>query len=129
MLGRALAVWLLLLVVAVASGTARGKLLEPRVGEARAHVLGTLAVVAMFGFTIWLLIPWITPTLEAPDLWKVGFLWFGLTLLFETALARFVLKEPWHKVVDAYNVVQGRIWFLVLLTVLIWPSVAGALRR
>ncbi len=129
MVVRALAVWLLLLVIALVSGAARGALLQPRVGEAKAHVIGTLAVVAIFGFVIWLLVAWVTPTLEPARLWQVGFLWLGLTIVFETALARLVLGEPWHKVVDAYNVVQGKIWILVLLTVLIWPSVAGALRR
>ncbi|NIR44183.1 MAG: hypothetical protein GWN99_08675 [Gemmatimonadetes bacterium] len=129
MLVRALAVWLLLFVIAVASGAARGTLLQPRLGEAKAHVVGTLAVVAIFAFVIWLLVPWVAPTLQPARLWQVGLLWLGLTIVFETALARWVLDEPWHKVVDAYNVVQGRIWILVLLTVLIWPSVAGALRR
>ena len=55
---RAAAVWLLLLVIAIAAGSARIGLLEPRVGERTAHQLGTLAVVGLFAAAIWFTVPW-----------------------------------------------------------------------
>ncbi|MGD8869020.1 MAG: hypothetical protein PVI01_15430 [Gemmatimonadales bacterium] len=128
MLGRTLLVWLLLLVVAVIAAAFRTKLLEPRLGEPKAHVLGTIAVVAVFALLIWLLIGWITPTLGAANLLVVGGIWLVLTVLFEFAFGRYVMGHPWSRLLADYNILAGRLWVLVLLTILFWPLLAGILK-
>jgi hypothetical protein len=128
MLGRALLVWLLLLVVAVIAAVFRTSLLEPRLGESRAHVLGTITVVAVFALIIWLVIGWITPVLGAANLLVVGVLWVVLTVLFEFGFGRYVMGHPWSRLLADYNILAGRLWVLVLLTVLLWPLLAGMLK-
>jgi hypothetical protein len=128
MLGRALLVWLLLLVVAVAAAAIRTGVLEPRLGESKAHVVGTIAVVAVFALLIWLVIGWITPTVRPANLLLVGLLWLVLTVLFEFGFGRYVMGHSWSKLLADYNVCAGRLWVLVLLTVLFWPLLAGMLR-
>jgi hypothetical protein len=128
MIGRALLVWLLLLVVAVLAAALRTSLLEPRLGESRAHVVGTIAVVAVFALLIWLVVGWITPTLRPANLLIVGLLWLVLTVTFEFGFGHYVMGHPWSRLHADYNIFAGRLWVLVLLTVLIWPLLAGVLR-
>jgi hypothetical protein len=128
MLGRALLVWLLLLVVAVIGAAFRTGMLEPRLGESKAHVLGTIAVATVFALLIWLVIGWITPSLRAADLLVVGLLWLVLTVVFEFGFGRYVMGHPWSRLLADYNILAGRLWVLVLLTVLLWPLLAGMLK-
>ena len=83
MILRAAAVWLSLLVIAVAVGSARVGLPEPQVGERTAHQLDTLAVVALFPAATWLTVPWIEPGLERGRLIALGIGWAAATVLFE----------------------------------------------
>lgn len=41
----------------------------------------------------------------------------GLIWVFETVLGHYVLGDPWSQVLRDYNVLEGRIWPLVLLMI------------
>lgn len=129
MLLRAAATWLLLLVIAFFAAGLRVKLLEPRMGEQAAHVAGSLAVVGLFGAAIWMLVPWIRPDLSAGALLGVGVGWMLATVTFEFAFGRLVMGHPWSRLLRDYDLSAGRLWSLVLLTVLLMPVVAGLARR
>jgi hypothetical protein len=125
MVGRALLVWLLLLVVVVLLGALRTALLEPRVGEPAAHVVGTLVVVGVFLTVIWFAAPWLSPGLQTGALLKVGILWVLLTVSFEFVFGHYVMGNPWSKLLADYNLLAGRLWVLVLLTLLVGPLAVG----
>ena len=129
MILRAGVVWLLLLVIAMAAGALRTALLEPRIGEQPAHVIGTLAGIGLFGLVIWAAAGWITPALARRDLLRVGITWLAATVIFEFALGYYVLGKSWSTLVADYNIFAGRLWVLVLLTVLLMPLLAGELQR
>jgi hypothetical protein len=126
---RAAAVWLLLLVVAVAAGTARSALLEPRLGERTAHQVGTLAVVALFAAVIWSTVRWIDPGLDRARLAALGIGWAAATIVFELGFGRWVGGHSWSRLLADYDLSAGRLWVLVLLTVALGPPLAGAIRR
>lgn len=126
---RAAAVWLLLLVVAFATATARTYLLEPRVGERGAHQLGTLLVVALFAAVIWSTVPWIDPGLDRGRLIALGVGWAAATVLFEFGFGHWVAGHSWSRLLADYNPLAGRLWLLVLLTLLFGPVLGGAIRR
>lgn len=126
---RAVAIWLLLLVVAFAGAGLRTGLLEPRVGEAAAHVAGTLIVVLAFASVIWLTIPWVVPDFGSRRLAAVGLGWTLATIVFEFGFGHYVMGHPWSRLLADYDVTAGRIWVLVLLTLLVTPGVAGVVRR
>lgn len=129
MILRALAVWLVILVVAIATATAREMLLAPRVGAAAAHVVGTLSVVVLALLVIWLTVRWIVPSLEPARLLRLGMGWTALTVAFEFGFGRLVMGHPWSALLHDYNVFAGRIWILVLLTTLFGPWLLGRTRR
>ena len=125
----ALAVWLLLFVVAFCLGAVRELLIAPAIGEPSAHVVGTLAFVAvLLGITA-VLVRRIRPRCSLTDLWLVGLLWLALTLAFEFLFFHYAAGKPWEVLLADYNVLQGRIWVLVPLTELFGPPLIGWLMR
>lgn len=114
--------------MAVAAGTLRATLLAPRVGEAAAHVIGTMVVVALFFAVIGLSVRWVVPELATADLWAVGALWLALTVAFEFGFGHWVAGHSWSRLLRDYDLLSGRVWVLVLLTVLLAPVWMGSLR-
>lgn len=128
MIGRALAVWLLLLFIAFAAAALREGLLTPRLGQHAAHFAGTLLVVALFLVAIGLTVRWVVPTLDPRALLLLGAGWTALTVLFEFGFGRYVMGHPWSRLLHDYNVLAGRVWILVLLTTLFGPWLLGRMR-
>ena len=53
----------------------------------------------------------------------IGLIWLGLTVLFEFLFGHYVAKHPWSRLLHDYNILQGRLWCLVLLSITIAPYV------
>lgn len=126
---RGAVIWFVLLVAAFAGAALRTGLLEPRFGEQAAHVVGTLLVVGLFAVIIWRAVPWVVPDLSPGQLAGLGLLWTLATVVFEFGFGHYVMGHPWSRLLADYDLTDGRLWVLVLLTILLMPSVAGALRR
>jgi len=124
---RALVVWVLLAVVAVANGVARNFLLEPRIGEAIAHVAGTIVLCALIFLVTLATVGWIGPTrpLEAS---LIGLLWVVLTLSFEFLAGHFLFGHPWERLLGDYNISRGRFWILVPVVTYLAPRLALRMR-
>jgi hypothetical protein len=90
----ALAVWLLLFVVAFSLGAVRELLIVPAIGEQPAHVVGTLAFVAvLLGITA-AFVRRTRPRCSPTDLWLVGLLLLALTVAFEFLFFHFIAGKP-----------------------------------
>lgn len=123
-----IAAWLGMMALAVANGIARDKLYGPRVGELAGHQFSTGILLILFGAYFYgLELVW--PLYSGNAAWLIGVTWLIMTLLFETALGRFVAREPWRKVFADYNVLEGRLWILVPVWVLCGPYVVFRLHR
>jgi uncharacterized membrane protein len=122
-IGRALLVWLFLVVLAIANGTLRTLVLAPRIGEHTGRFVSTLLLSVFIAVAAWLTIPWIEPATER-DAWLVGGIWLVLTLAFEFGVGHWVFRNSWKKLLDEYDLSKGRIWTLVLATTLLAPVVA-----
>lgn len=127
MIPRALLAWLLLMVLAVANGTFRVKLLVPLMGEWWGHIASTLMLCGLIIVTTWLAFDWMRAG-SRRDALTIGALWFGLTLAFEFGFGRLVARKPWAELLADYNVAAGRIWPLVLLTTLFAPVLVASRR-
>lgn len=116
----AVLLWLGFAALAVGCGALRVLLLEPLVGPGTAHVLGTLAVCALFlALIAWFVGRW---GLHGNGrLLALGVLWMTLTIAFEFGFGHYVMGHPWERLLADYNVFAGRIWVLVLATMLLGP--------
>ena len=120
--GKAIVTWLAMLVVIVALGAARQALVEPALGELRAHQLGTLAACAL---VVVLSAAFVRRTaLGAGDAVRVGAFWLLLCLLFEFGFFHFVRGVAWTVLWHDYDVLHGRLLPLLWATVLTDPYVA-----
>lgn len=125
---RALAIWLLLLVLAVANGAFREAVLMPRLGADAGHRVSTLLLCALILIATWLTIGWLRPPTLRSAL-AVGGLWVVLTLAFEFLAGHYVFGKPWEVLWADYDVRAGRIWVLVLVFTLLAPAWAGQVRH
>ncbi len=112
--------WLGFAALAVACGAARVKLVQPLVGEQAAHVIGTLAVCALFLWLIARFVAW-TGTRETPRLLALGAFWTCATIAFEFGFGHYVAGHSWQKLLADYDVLSGRVWVLVLLVMGLGP--------
>lgn len=127
MITRALLAWLALLLFAILNGALRQAILIPYFGERAGQIVSTLLLSAIILGAAWVLLPWIHPR-TGRDAWIVGALWLVLTVAFEFLGGHYLFGDPWEELLAAYNLAQGQIWVLVLITTLVAPVVVFPLR-
>lgn len=119
--------WLGFAGIAIICGALRVKLLEPWLGEARAHVVGTLLVCVLLLAAIQLFVA-ASGLTDTWPLMRIGAYWTLLTICFEFLFGKLVLKKELDELFADYNIFKGRVWLLVLVTTFWGPVLAGMLR-
>ena len=117
---RALAVWGILLLLAVLNGALRELVLAPRIGATPAHVASTLLLAGVVLLVAGLFGPWIGPADGARAL-QIGLGWALLTLAFEFVGGHFLFGRSWGALLADYDLRHGRIWPLIPLILLLAP--------
>jgi hypothetical protein len=125
---RALLIWLLILVLAILNGAFRQGILIPRMSDLAAHLVSTVLLSVLVLSATWLVLAWIGPV-TIGEAWSIGLLWLVLTVAFEFLGGHYLFGNPWEKLLADYNIAQGRIWPLALLTALLAPVLTFVLRR
>jgi hypothetical protein len=111
-------------VVAFVNGAIRDIALLPRLGDGPAHAISSVTLAAAILILSWFSITWIRPA-SATNAWRIGALWFSLTLAFEFLAGHYISGDPWSRLWADYNVLQGRMWVLVLIATLVAPVIAA----
>ncbi len=124
---KAIAVWLLILVCAVANGVFREKFLLPTFGVVAAFVISGLLLSLCIVVVSAALIPWFG-RLTMSSYFLLGASWLALTLMFEFGFGRFVQHKSWAQLFEAYAFQDGNLWPLVLIVVTVAPLLAARLR-
>lgn len=57
---------------------------------------------------------------------RIGLMWLLLTVGFEFLFFHYIAGKPWEELLNDYNLAQGRLWVLVLLTLAIGPALIDA---
>jgi hypothetical protein len=127
MTGRVIATWCVLLGVAVVNGGFREAWLVPSLGAAPAHVISTVMLCGLIAMTAWLALPAIG-IVSSRQAWAAGAAWALLTLAFEFVGGHYLFGTPWTVLLADWNVVEGRIWPMVIVTTLGAPLMALRLR-
>lgn len=128
MILKAIGIWLILLVVAIANGALRVAALNAWLGEARANQASCLTGSAAILMVSILLIPRLGVT-RTRRLLGIGALWLALTVTFEFLFGHYVTHASWERLLEDYNIMAGRLWLLMLATTLMAPLIAGKWRR
>lgn len=125
--GKAIAVWLGILVLAVVNGMAREAILVPMLGNVPAFILSGILLSMLIVAVSYLSLPWIGQAPVASYI-AIGFAWLSLTLAFEFIFGRLIQGHPWSQIFEAYTFKDGNIWPVVLLTTAAAPCVAARIR-
>lgn len=123
---KALAIWVGILVLAVANGALRESLLIPGLGTPAALVLSGLLLSALIIGVAYLSLPWLQISRPA-QLGAVGLGWLALTLAFEFSFGLWQGKS-WPELLEAYTFRGGNIWPVVLAATTLAPYIAAKLR-
>jgi len=120
---RAVAVWLLLMLIETAHGTLRTLALTPYLGDLYARQVSVLSGSLLILLTAYLTSHWLRAETPRAQL-LVGGLWLALTLLFELGLGHYGLGYSWERLAEDYDLVQGRLlpFGMVVLTLAPWVA-------
>ena len=124
---KAAGIWVLFVLVAILNGLGRETLLTPYLGEQVSHVISCFTGSLLFFLMSLGLVPFLGVS-DTSQLWFVGGFWVILTVLFEFLFGHYVLGYPLSRLLADYNVLKGRLWIIVLLTVAFSPVISGKLR-
>lgn len=119
LLVRAAGFWLLFLAAALVLATFRELLLRRFLEDFTAHQVETVLLCVAIASVV---APFTRSHVEGKrDALAIGFLWFVLTFTFETLLG-LLAGHSWSFIFADFDLAHGRLWPLVLLTLLVAPS-------
>lgn len=124
--GKAILVWLLIIVVESVHGVLRNLFVAPAVGDFEARQAGVFIGSALIVLIAWLTAPWLNLNGRA-QFAGVGLLWVGLTLVFEFSLG-VAMGLSWERTTSDYNVVRGGLLPLGLVVMAFAPYAGARLR-
>ena len=123
---QAVGIWVLMLILAIINGIMRNGVYGPRIGnELLAHQISTVTIIIMFLSVMYIFFKWTSAEYTKKDLVAIGVLWVVLTIGFEFIFGHYIMGNPWSKLFHDYNILEGRVWSLVLLTTLVGPYFVG----
>lgn len=120
----AVGIWVGLVVAAILNAMVRELVIAPSLGDYLGHVASTgtlvtvIAVVAYLYFTRY-------SDHSVRELVAIGLLWAVMTVLFEFGFGHYVMGHSWAVLIADYNLLAGRVWALVPLSMSLFPLLFG----
>jgi hypothetical protein len=114
--------WLPMLIIAIFNATIRETTYGKKMGELTAHQISTVTGIILFTLYIWGVTSF-WPLTSIKESIIIGLIWLFLTVTFEFSFGHFVAKKSWGTLLSDYNIFQGRIWILILITITIEPII------
>lgn len=124
---KAILLWFSLMVLAIANGTVRVKWIIPATGLTAGLAISTVMLCALILLATWAGTPWLRPQ-SSKEALGIGMLWLAMTIAFEFGAGHFLFKKSWAELFVDYDITQGRIWALVLVTTLLAPWLMAKMR-
>ena len=124
---KALAFWIVLLVLAFANATIREftykPWLTPYIGT-WAHQVSSLFAIVLFYIAIYFFLRKSKEKRTQHDLFLAGLMWITMTIGFESVMNILVRHLTFQEVMQTYYVWKGETWPFVLLSLLVSPVLA-----
>lgn len=127
LLSKAIGIWFILLAVAIANAGIRELFLAPVFGGKIALPVSGLLLSLLIFIVSYLTIPFFR-VLESRMYFLIGVVWVALTLSFEFLFGHFVAGKPLQEILQVFNINQGNLFVVALMTTLIAPGVSAKLR-
>jgi len=119
--------WFLFMILAIINAIIRNEGYKPLIGDLRAHQLSTFTFIILIFVVTYFVLKFSNLQISDKEAILLGFLWLIMTITFEFIAGHFIFGNPWEKLIADYNILQGRIWILVLFTILFSPYITNKL--
>ena len=125
---KATMIWCIIVVFAIANGIFRESFLELYLEESIALPISgiTLSIII---FTITFLSFKLIEKNRPLIYLYIGIQWVVMTLLFEFLFGHFVMKKSWQELLQVFDVFEGNLFLLALLTSLFSPIIVSRIRK
>lgn len=123
---RALAIWFVILALAVANGLFREKVLIPNLGAVPGMILSGALLSCLVVAVATVCLPWLGAR-SRRHLLLTGLSWLLLTLMFEFSFG-LLRGQTLSELLQAYTFSGGNIWPVVLLVTALSPWLAARFR-
>ncbi len=119
---RYLVAWFVMLGVAMVNGGLRDMTYGKQLPELLANQLSCLSGITLLGVVMYLYVRhWKLGS--ARQAIYIGLFWMALTMAFEFLFFHYARGHSWAELLANYDIVQGRLWPLVLVWVAVAPYV------
>ena len=125
----AFGIWFILVILAILNGGFRNSFIGRYLAKYAGHVISTIIFICVILVVTYLFISNLKIAYTNTDLLLVGTLWLILTILFEFVFGHYVMGNSWSTLLADYNILKGRVWGLVPLTIFIAPLLFGLILR
>ena len=127
MIGRAVLVWLVLMIVESVHGMLRTLFLAPHTGDFRARQIAVFTGSCLIVGVSYLFVRRLRAE-GTRALLLVGLLWVALTVAFDFGFGHVVFGRSWENLASDYNLVHGGLMPIGLVVLLLSPAIAARLR-
>lgn len=117
-----------MVLVAILNGSLRESILNPMFSTEIALPISGLLLSVMIFLVTYLFIGWFN-TKDPKTFIQIGGFWSLLTIGFEYGFGYFVLHHSLNEIHQVFNVFQGNLFSLALLTSILSPWLAAKLKR
>ena len=124
-----LGTWFLFMILAIINAGIRNGVYKPIFGDLTAHQISTLIFVIVIFVVTYLILRFSDLNLSDSQALLMGITWVLLTIGFEFIAGHYAFGNSWEKLLADYNILNGRIWSLVLLTVFTAPLLSNFILR
>jgi hypothetical protein len=119
--------WFLFMIVAIINAVLRNGVYKPIIGDLRAHQLSTIIFIAIILILTYLVFRFSKMEVTTQQTFIIGSIWLLATICFEFLAGHFAFGNSWDKLLADYNILKGRIWSLVLITIFFSPYLSSKL--
>ena len=120
-------IWSIIAFLAVLNGLLREAVLSEHMDAELALPVSGIILCLLVLLVTDLLLPWLGQQITR-TWFIIGAAWVCITLLFEFVFGHYVAGKPWHELMQVFNMREGNLFTLVLLTAFIAPYTAARWR-
>ena len=120
--------WLPMIILAIANAGIREMVWDNYFSELTAHQVSTGTLIILCAVYIGLVFSFLGLQSQNEAL-ILGLIWVLLTVGFEFVFGRLVMGNLWGDLLNDYNLLQGRLWSIFLISLFLLPSIFFAFRK
>lgn len=118
------AVWAGLAILAILNAVVRELLIAPVVGDYWGHVTSTVTFLSGLSVVSYLYFGRYRNH-SFRELVAIGIMWPVMTIVFEFGFGHYIMGNTWDALLADYNLLAGRLWSLVPLSMAAVPLLFG----